>query len=551
MRIYNLVFYLGFIAILPSFLFLSSAYASCKYQKVLSMPASKTEVTDFLPNAKTSYKAKGVLKLVNTKTFTTLSPFGVGTMPSNYYMLGYDTLFSVSLNDVNTFYPLLATSYCQEGKQLIIKINKQAQWNDGIPLSASDVIFTFRTLQAMAYPTYFQPLKDIKEFKLLNAKGLMLVSKSAFSEKQLASLFSIPILPKHYWQHHNLLNNSLAIPPFSGGYEIKKLTTDGKYILWQKNQHYWGQNLPIRQAYFHFWQMQYTYANSMPAILRLWQQHKVNFVELPNPNDIPHKPLGQGIFIKYIPIKYIPTFRGFFFNTQKPPLQNVKVRHAIALAYDFNSINKYLFHNWQKRLHSLFGNSDFAGLNLQPEFNLTKADKLLVESGFIMQKGKRTIKGKKELLILTIAFNSKQEVNNNLVFLHNLQLLGIGVHVKVISLSQYPLLLKNKDYDLLLGTYLFSENPSTELQQYFGFSQPNIYNYSQLNDAFVNKTIQKIMQKPYNNKSLLQELDAYLQKQYIYIPLFYYPNMVYMYKDILKPYKPTRFGIDIFTLEAK
>lgn len=59
------------------------------------------------------------------------------------------------------------------------------------------------------------------------------------------------------------------------------------------------------------------------------------------------------------------------------------------------------------------------------------------------------------------------------------------------------------------------------------------------------------MQKPYNNKSLLQELDAYLQKQYIYIPLFYYPNMVYMYKDILKPYKPTRFGIDIFTLEAK
>lgn len=550
MRIYNLVFYFVFITLGTSFFFISSVLATCEYKQVLTMQPHKALVTHF-NDAKAPSKVQGILKLVSNNSFTTLSPFGLGTTPANYYMLGYDTLFSVTLNDVDTFYPLIATSYCRENKKLIIKLNKLAKWNDGIPLNANDVIFTFYRLKKMAYPTYFQTLKNIKSFKLLNNHTIMLISEIPISKKQLASLFSIPILPKHYWQHHDLLNNSLTIPPLSGGYNIKKLTPDGKLIIWQKNSNYWGQNLPIRKGYFNFWQMQYTYANSNATILKLWQQQKVNFVELANPEDVSAQKLPQEAIIKYIPIKHIPTFQGFFFNTTKENLQNVQVRHAIALAYDFASINKYMFHNQQQHVFSLFSNSEFANKNFQPEFNLIKADKLLVAAGFIVKKGKRIVTKGKKPFILSIIVNSKQEVNNNLVFLHNLQLLGITVHVKVVNYSEYPLLLKNKDYDLLLGTYLFSNPPNSELQQYFSSVTPNIYNYSQLHDDFVNQIIQKILHKPYNNKALLQKLDAYLQQQYIYIPLFYYPNMVYMYKDIFMPFKVTPFGIDVFTLEAK
>ncbi|UQY80795.1 extracellular solute-binding protein [Candidatus Hepatincola sp. Av] len=550
MRIYCLVFYFFFITLVMGFFFTPSAFANCEYKKILSMKQDKTLLAP-ISYTKTFTKHKGILKLVSNKPFTTLSPFGIGTMPADYYMLGYDTLFSVSLNDINTFFPLLATSYCQSNNKLIIKINLQAKWNDGVAVNANDVLFTFYSLKKIAYPTYFQTLKQIKSFKLLNSHTLVLFSELPFSKKQLASLFSIPIMPKHYWQHHDLLTNSLLIPPFSGGYTIKKLTPDGKLIIWQQNPNYWGKNLPIRQGYYNFLVMQYTYANSMQDTLKLWQQHQVNFIKQLNPVDIPPEKLGQKTIIKYFPIGYIPPFKGFFFNTTKTNLQKVQVRHAIALAYNFASINKYIFNNQQQRLHSLFSNSDFAELNFQPEFNLVKADQFLNTAGFIVKKGKRITNNGEELFILSIVFNSKQEVNNNLVFLHNLQLLGITVHVKVVDLSKYPLLLKNKDYDLLLGTYLFSDNPSTELQQYFSLSDPNIYNYSQLHDVFVNKTIQQIIQKPDNNRALLQKLDAYLQKQYIYIPLFYYPKQVYIYKDIFKPYKVTPFGIDIFTLEAK
>src|SRR5262249_25486616 len=57
----------------------------------------------------------------------------------------------------------------------------------------------------------------------------------------------------------------------------------------------------------------------------------------------------------------LPTgLQGFVMNTRRDQFKDVRVRHALALAFDFEWANANLFYGFYTRTDSYFSNSDFA-----------------------------------------------------------------------------------------------------------------------------------------------------------------------------------------------
>src|SRR5690606_30868492 len=52
--------------------------------------------------------------------------------------------------------------------------------------------------------------------------------------------------------------------------------------------------------------------------------------------------------------------QGFVLNTRKPQFQDRRVREALTLAYDFDSLNRLLFHGLYQRTTSFFQGTELA-----------------------------------------------------------------------------------------------------------------------------------------------------------------------------------------------
>ena len=56
--------------------------------------------------------------------------------------------------------------------------------------------------------------------------------------------------------------------------------------------------------------------------------------------------------------------QGFLYNTRRPLFQDIRVRQALAYAFDFEWSNKTLFFNAYTRTKSYFANSELAASTL-------------------------------------------------------------------------------------------------------------------------------------------------------------------------------------------
>ena len=108
---------------------------------------------------------KVVLQVGWYENLDSLNPFiGQQNVAYDIYRLNYDFLVNY---DADTLAPIpgLAThwSHSSDGKTWTFKIRQGVRWQDGQPLTASDVAFTFNYIirnQMTAYTNYTQFIKD-------------------------------------------------------------------------------------------------------------------------------------------------------------------------------------------------------------------------------------------------------------------------------------------------------------------------------------------------------------------------------------------------------
>lgn len=483
--------------------------------------------------------------------------------------LMYDALMVPSLDEPETLYGLIAESIevAKDYSWVEFTLRPQARWHDHTPITAEDVVFTFKILPEKGDPNYKITLAPVTSVTKTGPRSVRF-EFSIKNNRQLPDIVAqIPILPRSYYdgEKHKLDASTLEPPLGSGPYKISQVD-QGRSIAYERVKDYWANDLPVRVGQNNFDVIHFqAYRDSTVALEGI----KSGQYDLREENisrnwatayDTPA--VKDGRLLKLLIPHKIPTGnQAYVINTKRYP--DIRVREALGLAFDFEWTNSHIFFNAYERNTSFFENTDFAAktlpskeeLKLLEPFrdqlpkrvftkvfsppttngkttlrdNLLRAQQLLNDADYVLNKdGWRVNKKTGELLTVQILHYDQSFNRAFLPYIANLKRLGIKGSTKIVEIAQFQRLLDTKNFSMMVGWVpgpgLFF--PGTEQRNYWHCSTSELtgsINYGGVCNKAVDMLVEKIDQA-----STLEELQTYahaldriLQWEFYTIPQYH------------------------------
>ncbi|MCI0994247.1 extracellular solute-binding protein [Pseudomonas corrugata] len=494
--------------------------------------------------------------------FDSLNPFISKGVPADDIGLIYDTLAKQGLDEPFTEYGLIAEKIEKAPDNAWVRfyLRPEAHFNDGHPVRAEDVVFSFQTLTKDGAPMFRgyyndvaeviaeEPLKVLFKFKHTNNRELPLI------------LGQLPVLPKHWWADRDFNKGNLEIPLGSGPYRVTEVKA-GRSVRYERVKDYWGKDLPVNRGFYNFDVLTTDYYRDNTVAVEALKAGQFDFwLEMTAKNwanayNIPA--VTEGRLIKeQIPNGNPTGMQGFVYNLRRPMFQDVRVRKALSLLLDFEWTNKQLFNGAYARTRSYFENSEMAATGLPGEDELKileplrgkipeqvfteafqpsicdgsgmirdhqrQAYQLLQEAGWRIVDDKMVdAQGKPVVLEFLLAQTEFERIL--LPFKRNLSDLGIELVIRRVDVSQYINRVRSRDFDLVVGSFPQSSSPGNEQREFWmsaAADKPGSRNTMGLKDPAVDQLVEQLINAD-SRKSLVahaRALDRVLQWGYYVIP---------------------------------
>jgi len=211
---------------------------------------------------------KIVLQIGWFEKLDNLNPFiGWSGVGYDVYGLNYDLLVNY---DPDTLQPIpgLAESWetSADGKTWTFHLRKDAKWQDGVPLTANDVAFTYNynvDNQLGNYAVYTEAVKHT------TALDDYTVQIECTKPKPGVLQMWIPIMPEHIWgkiDHKDAENKFQNPPPCvgSGPFQVVEWKK-GQYVRLEANKAYWGGAPQVDELIFRFYTTQDTMVSDLKS----------------------------------------------------------------------------------------------------------------------------------------------------------------------------------------------------------------------------------------------------------------------------------------------
>ena len=521
-----------------------------------------------LPYANPAAPKGGYLSQSANGTFDNLNAMnGKGTAADGVEYL-FDTLMVSSLDEPGVMYPLLAEKVTYDPKKtayVIYHLNPKARFNDGTPVTAEDIKFSFDTYTTKGNPGLQMYLSDLDKTEVLSRYQVKMSFKSNNNSEMPLILAQMPIYSKKNWQGKDFTRITMQPILGSGPYLVESIDA-GRSISYKRNPNYWAKDLPVNRGKYNFDRLKFVYYRNMDVGFEGFKsgQYTVHqeytarkWVTEYNFSAIKDKMVVKYNFNHENPI---PT-QSFVFNTRRAPMQDIRFRQALTYAYDFEWQNKALFYGQYHRLQSYFANSeleakgmpsaeelailkpylakldpiqragvlkdwkypvsDASGFNRK---NLLVARELLLEAGYRYHNAQLTDpKAKPVRLEFLIHQDGLQRTL--MPFIRNLKRLGITVNIRHVDVPQYIERMRSKDFDMTTNVLPQSLNPGNEQAQFWSSAsadQPGNYNYAGIKNAVIDDAITKVIQAPDRQQLVIRTkvLDRLLRAGYYQIPTY-------------------------------
>ena len=440
-------------------------------------------------------------------TFDSLNPFIIKGVPAQGSSFPFETLLTSSADEAFTEYGLIAQSLevPPDRSWVIFNINPKARWQDGKPITANDVLFSYDVIRTKGQPQYRFYYQAVDKAEKLGELKVKFTFKPGDNRELPLIMGQLPIIPQHYWQGRDFEKTTLEPPLGSGPYRITKFEP-GRYIELERVKDYWGANLPVRKGENNFDKVRYDYYRDSVVALEAfkagefdWRSENSAKMWATGYEDWGARSTGKGLKRDFP--NHRPTgMQGFVFNLRRPLFQDPKVRQAMAYAFDFEWSNKTLFYGQYARTNSFFDNSELAAdtlptpdelaiLNplksqIPPEVftsiykapvtdgsgndrpNLRIAMKMLEDAGWHVEEGRLVKDG--QPFDFEILLDQAIWERISLPFVRNLDRLGIKAKVRTIDTAQYKRRMDSFDFDMVVGVWPASQSPGNEQRGFWG-----------------------------------------------------------------------------------
>lgn len=498
-------------------------------------------------------------------SFDSFNPFIVKGTPADGLGLLYDSLTSKSDDEPFSVYGLLAKRIRlpDDRRWVEFEMRPEARFSDGKPVTAEDVINTFRLLREKGSPFYRAYYADIIDIQALGPHRVRFEFAETENRELALIVGEVPILPKHYWETRNFEESSLDIPIGSGPYIISSYDP-GRSVTYRRNPDYWGENLAVRKGRYNFDEWVFDYYRDGTVALEAFKAGQYDYRTEHSAKNwatgYTGSALNQGrIIMEQIEHQNPVGMQAFVMNTRRPLFSNPQIRHALAHAFDFEWTNRAIFYDAYKRSHSFFSNSEMAAEALPDEAELAilepirhllpeqvftevyrapqtdgdgnirtqirKGLHLLTDAGWTLERGiLRNEQGQPfrfEILII------QRDLERLIApFIRNLERMGIQAQIRVVDISQYINRLREYDFDMIITRYGQSNSPGNEQREYWHSSsaeRPGSRNLIGIRNPAVDHLVEQLIQAPDREQLVLRAraLDRALQWHHYVIPHYH------------------------------
>jgi peptide/nickel transport system substrate-binding protein len=509
-----------------------------------------------------------------------------------------ESLMSRGLDEPFTLYGLIAETIDvpEDRSQVTFRVNPKARFSDGKPVTADDVIFSFEVLRDKGRPNYRTYYKKVARAERLGDLEVRFVFAAAGDRELPLILGLMPVLPRHATNADTFDQTSLT-PPVSSGPYIAGAIDQGRSISYKRDPNYWGRDLPVNRGRFNFDEIRFEYFREASTQFEAFKTGQIDLRTEEDPAlwaqgyTFPAVTRGE-VARKEIAIGLPSGMTGLVLNTRKAQLSDPRVREALIHLFNFEWVNKTLYHGLYQRTESYFERSylsssgrpadakerellaPFQG-SVRPEIldgtyrqpqsdgtghnrdNARKAYELLEAAGYSLVDGKLVRKDNGEQLTFEILAASAGQERLTSAFASDLDRLGIKARRRIVDSAQYQSRLKDYDFDMIQFTWPASLSPGNE--QLFRWSsavadQPGSFNYAGVKNPAADAMIANMLkaETPEDFISAVRALDRVLLSGNYAIPLFFVPKQwVAHWKRLRSPETSPLFGFNIDTWWAE
>ena len=452
----------------------------------------------------------------------------------------YDTLLGQP--ETNKFTPHLALSIDTKDKQTYtIKLNPKAQWSDGKPITADDVIFTLNLAANPnvisswgRYTNFIMGLSSNGKLKAPgNIPGLKKIDDHTVEFKTKKPIdpnivkaglgFNVNILPKHVFEKidpKNIPNAKEVTNPtvFSGAYKFVKYVTNDHMELVANDKYVLGAP-KIKRVFLSF-------GSDTNLVVNL-KAGKVQLNAISGVGKIPVKDIDALKADKKLEVREIPADSSQFLMPNCSKF-NMHFRRALSYAINKDQLVNQLFKGHADVTPTLYTrpssvfDKDLKGLEYSPE----KAKEELAKSGFDTSK---------ELTLLVPIGNSLREQSAEPIQ-QNLKAIGLNVKISKVDFPTLIATARKGEFDMLLIG--LSQPPDPDYSTYF--APGSLSNYSMANDDKLMEMFEEgILQTDFAaRKKIYTEIQKYLNEQQFQIVLYNPMNTSVKAKDLVGGVKP-------------
>ncbi|PNH88716.1 extracellular solute-binding protein [Vibrio diazotrophicus] len=495
-------------------------------------------------------------------TYDNFNRYASRGVPAIYTGELYDTLMYSPTDEIDSYYPLITEKvrYSDDYTWLELDINPKARFQNGEPITAADVEFTFNKFMTEGVPQYRVYYKEIKSVKAIAPLTVHIEMSEPNREKLFSFAQGTRVLPEHFWKDKNFAEPLNEPPVGSGPYKISDYKM-GQSVTYELDDNYWAKDLPVNVGRNNFKQVQYDYYRDDTVMLEAFKAGEFDLRQESQAKFWATSYTGVNFdngFIKKEEIEHNApaSTQGFVFNTQRPVFQDVRVREALNYAMDFEWMNKNMFYSQYSRTRSYFQNTDYEAKGLPSEEELAilnpvkqaipprvfteeyqppvtdgsgrirtqmrTAFALLKSAGWEL-KDKVMVNAKtgEPMTFELLIYNPTTE-RIAIPLQKNLKLMGIEMKIRTVDNTQYIKRLRDRDFDMVSSSYFANPFPSSNLMIVWNSNFiDSTYNTAGVMDPVIDDLtfqISKNQEQPKKLLSLGRALDRILQWNFYIIP---------------------------------
>ena len=295
------------------------------------------------------------------------------------------------------FIPGLASHWFISEDKMTFKfrINPDARWWDGNPVTAEDVIATWDLRMDETILSPFEQITYGKfERPVAESKYIVSVQAKTVNWRNFLYFSTMVLHPNHILKDLDgtafIEEYSFSVIPGTGPYKISEsgIKNQESYTL-ERRKDYWAKNTPFNRYKYNFDKIQVSVVKDNDALQ--YEKFKKGEQDIFNVQrsrrwieETDFESTQKGWIKKQRIFSEKPAgTSGYYFNMREWPFNDKNIRYAFCYLYDREKMNREMYYNEYGMMNSLYSGSVYENKNNNPfNYNPEEAIRLLKKAGY-------------------------------------------------------------------------------------------------------------------------------------------------------------------------